>query len=297
MSNKFAVSLLMTGLCLPAISHADENLFGYVRGAEVVPKGGWELYNISTLRTDKGQGSYSAFDNEIELEYGVSDRFNVSGSLQAMSIDTEGLLIDGYLPEEIDFGLRPMGVEFAGKYNFLRPAADVMGLSVRFGLEYQWLDKHSGQDKQSASALLDFLAQKYFMDGQMIWVANLGMETTWNDRDYIANLPEGFDWPQDPEVEVELNAGTGLSYRFAPNWFIGAEVVYETEFETEVSQERWSVFAGPSLHYGGSKWWATFTYFPQLSGGGEKYEGQTDDNLHLIEKTKLETRLKIGLNY
>jgi hypothetical protein len=34
-----------------------------------------------------------------------------------------------------------------------------------------------------------------------------------------------------------------------------------------------------------------------LRGGGEKYDGQPDQNLHLIEKTKYETRLKFGINF
>jgi hypothetical protein len=292
-----ASTLIAVGLLLSASAQADENLFGYVRGAEVIPKGGWEIYNITTLRDDKGAGSFRAWDNEIEVEYGVSDRFNFSASLSGLSVDTHGLLIDGYLPQEVDTGLRASGVEIAGKYNFLRPAADGMGLSGRAALEYEWLDKHSGQDKQSVTADFELIAQKYFMDGQMVWVANLGLEATWDDRDFIPGLPPGFDWPQDPEMEIEVKLGTGLSYRFAPNWFVGAEALYETEFETEVSQERWSVFAGPSLHYGSSKWWATLTYMPQIRGGGEQYAGQSDTDLHLIEKTKQETRLKIGFNF
>ncbi len=61
--------------------------------------------------------------------------------------------------------------------------------------------------------------------------------------------------------------------------------------------ERWSVFAGPSLHYGSEKWWGTLTYFRQLRGGGEQYAGQTETDLHLIEKTRNEIRLKVGYNF
>lgn len=295
--NKLARAIVVTSLLSPALAQADENLFGYVRGAEVIPKGGWELYNTTTLRNDKGAGSYRAFDNVVEVEYGVSDRFNVSGGLQLLSVDTHDLSFDGYLPGNKDLGLRPSGVELTGKYNFLRPAADGIGLSARFGFDYSWIDKHSGEDKDTVSVEFDLIAQKYFMDGQMIWVGNLGLEATYADRAEISDLPPGFDWPTDPEMELELKAGTGLSYRFAPNWFIGVEALYETEFETEVGQERWSVFAGPTLHYGSSKWWATLTYLPQIRGGGEQYAGQTDTDLHLIEKTKQETRLKIGFNF
>lgn len=282
---------------LPALAHADENLLGYVRGAETIPKGGSELYLKATQRSDKDIGTYRATDWEAEYEYGVSDRFNVSVAAEAMSLDTHGILINGYLPGDREFGFKASGVEVAGKYNILRPAADGIGLSLRGGLDYSWVDKHSGQDKDTVSAEFDLLAQKYFLDAQLVWVGNLGLEATYAKRKPIANLPADFEWPTDPEMEIELKAGTGLSYRFAPNWYVGAEALYETEFETEVGQERWSVFAGPSLHYGSEKWWATLTWLPQIRGGGEQYDGQADTDLHLIEKTRHEARLKVGFNF
>lgn len=98
-------------------------------------------------------------------------------------------------------------------------------------------------------------------------------------------------------MEINTKIGTGLSYRFRPGWYIGAEAMYEAEHETEVGLERWSLFAGPSLHYGGERWWGTLTMFRQLRGGGEMYAGQPDTSLHLIEKTKNEVRVKIGYNF
>ena len=137
---------------------------------------------------------------------------------------------------------------------------------------------------------------RYFLEGQLIWMANTGIESTYADRFPIANLPPGFEWPTKPEMEIELNFGTGASYRFAPGWFIGAEVLYQTEFETEVGQERWSWFTGPSLHYAGSRFWATFTWITQVAGGGETYPGQPS-GLHLIEKTEDEFRFKLGIEF
>ena len=98
-------------------------------------------------------------------------------------------------------------------------------------------------------------------------------------------------------MEIGILAGTGVSYRIAPKWFIGAEVLYDTEFETEVGQERWSVQAGPNIHYGDKNWWFTLSWLPQLRGGGEKFAAQNDTNLHLIEKTKQEVRVKLGFNF
>jgi hypothetical protein len=126
-------------------------------------------------------------------------------------------------------------------------------------------------------------------------VGNVGLESTYAQRKAIDGLPEDFDWPTGPEMEIEPIIGTGISYRFAPNWFFGGEALWEAEYETEVGRERYSLFAGPSLHYGGEKFWSTLTWFPQIQGGDSTYPDQPED-LQLIEKTKVEVKLKLGFN-
>lgn len=287
---------LAVGSLLSLTAHADENLFGYIKGSEVLPAGAWELYGVVTQRADKGVGEYTAYNFDTELEYGVTNRFTVRGELKGQSMDTSGLLIDGYMPGDENYSLKFQGGEVSGKYNFLSPALDDFGLSMTTGLEYLVLDPHSGQDKDTISIDLEIELQKYFMEGQLIWAANFGTEGTRATRAPIDNLPEDFEWPTEMEVEIEFWAGMGLSYRFVPNWFFGLETMYETEYETGVAMERDSVFAGPSLHYGGEEFWMTFTYFDQIRGGGETFEGQPE-GLHLIEKTEQELRLKIGYNF
>jgi len=276
---------------------ADENLFGYVKGAEPLPKGARELYLNSTLRTDKGQGHYSALDIGMEFEYGVTDKLAAAIELKGMNLNTSGLIIDGYLPKDEKFGLKWSGLEASTKYNFLSAAKDAVGLSLFTALTYLTVDPHSGQDKKEWSLEEKLLLQKYFLDGQVIWVGNLHFEATRAVRAPIADLPPGFDWPTEPEMELEVGAATGISYRFAPNWFVGAEAFYVQENETEVGLERWSLQAGPNIHYGSAKWWATFTWLPQIQGGGETYPGQTYGNYHLVEKTRYESRLKFGINF
>jgi len=290
-------TLAAIACCFAAPALAGEDLFGFVQGAETLPQGAFEFYQKAFLRNDKGQGTYEAINWENELEYGVSDRFAISGSVKMLSLKTDGLIIDGYLPKSEDFTFKPSGVETSAMYMFLSPAKDAIGLSGKITFDYDWIDTHSGQDKDTYSLELDTILQKYFLEGQLIWGANFGFEATYADRAEIDNLPEDFDWPTDPEMEIELKFGTGLSFRFAPNWFVGVETFYETEFETEVGQERWSVFAGPTLHYGAAKWWVTLSWLPQIEGGGEQYEGQQDTDLHLIEKTEEEIRLKAALNF
>lgn len=292
-----ALSACTAALLVSAPARADENLFGYNAGAETLPKDSGEVYVFNTLRSGKGQGKYDAVDTEIEGEYGVTDRITLSAAASFLTIDTHGLLIDGYLPAPIDKGPRFSGLEVKAKFNVLSPALDNFGLAVITSAEWKRLDPHSGQDKTEYEGKVVLAAQKYFRQGQIVWVGNLGLKAGHETRYPIDGLPEGFDWPTTPEMEIELSAGTGLTYRVAPGWFIGAETQFTSEYETEVGQERWSLFAGPTIHYGGEKFWATLTWFPQIKGGGERYTEQANTGLHLIEKTRNEFRLKLGMNF
>ncbi|MES1997686.1 MAG: DUF6662 family protein [Pseudomonadota bacterium] len=280
-----------------AAADADESLFGYLKGAETLPKGATEVVQTVTRRWDKGAGDYTAYDSKTELEYGVTDRFTSAVYLLGQSVKTQDILIDGYIPMDADTGFKLSGFEVSAKYNFLSPAKDDFGLAGYVSGAYTTLDPHSGQKKDKYTVEGWLLGQKNFLDDQLVWVSNLGMEATYAKRKPIDNLPVGFDWPTEPEMEIGIMAGTGVSYRVAPKWFVGAEALYDTEFETAVGQERWSVQAGPNVHYGDKNWWFTLSWMPQLRGGGEKFAQQDNMNLHLIEKTKQEVRLKVGFNF
>lgn len=286
--------LLLT--LIPLASRADENLFGYVRSAEPQPKDSWEVYQIITQRSDKGAGVYRAWDTETEVEYGFSDRFSSVVSFLTTSIETRNLRVDAYIPQDNSYVLKPSGIEIGGKYNYLSAAKDFLGLSTYTSLLHRWIDPHSGLRKAQYTFQHTISAQKYFLEGELITTANVGIEATHALRAPVDNLPAGFEWPVHPEMEIETTFAAGASYRFAPNWFIGGESNYQTEYETEVGRERYSFFAGPTLHFGSATWWATLTYFRQIAGG-PPFPEQDDQNLHLVEKTKNEIRLKLGLNF
>jgi hypothetical protein len=66
---------------------------------EPLPEGAWEAYTTLTSRFDKDRGSYQAYNLDFELEYGVTDRLSLQAEIQTQSLDTDGLIIDGYIPE------------------------------------------------------------------------------------------------------------------------------------------------------------------------------------------------------
>lgn len=290
-------ALLAGAFAISGAALGDEGVFGYVRGAETLPKGEWDFEQWFTWRWDKSAGSYTAMDSKTELEYAFTDRFQGAAELYGLGINTSGLLIDAYIPGDEKYTFKPAGLEAAFKYNFLSPIKDAIGISQYIAVSYFWLDTNSGQKKDVYSIEGILIAQKYFLDGELNVAGNLGIEATSATRKPIDGLPVDYEWPTHPEMEIELTLSGAIAYRLAPNWFIGAEVIYQNEQETEVGTERWSLQAGPTLHYAAKQWWATLTWMPQLAGGGIDFPEQTNTNLHLIEKTAQEVRLKIGINF
>lgn len=317
MIQKSFLPCLLASLLVSSI-HADESLFGFTQSAEPMPKGAIDIVQHLEHHGDKGSGTYNALYATTEMEYGLTDRFTVSGYIIGQSVQTKGIVVDGYIPGDHDGKFEFTGYEISGRYNYLSVAGDDFGLSNYFSYRHTTKDPHSGQDKNVDTFELKLLAQKYFLDGQLIWLGNLGLETTraqrkplsvsqWShlnnlgfyetETEATANGGNVYDWPTHPEMEIGLMASTGFTYRFTDNWFIGAEIVYENESETEVGIERYSYYAGPSLHYGSQKWWMTLAYLREFKGGGEAYDEQDDTNLHLIERTKDKYYFKLGYNF
>ena len=309
--------IVAMGICASALmvtnAHADESLLGYVRGAETLPQGANELYLQLTRRADKGVGTYVAHDLVLEYERGITSSLTGGLALKGQSIDTSGIVINGYMPGAQQYGMKPSGIEGKLKYNFLSPAKDAIGLATQFELSYDWLDPHSGRSKNKTNAEMTLMLQKNLFDDQFILFGNTALGATYAVRAPLDAATQAsadaaiqsltgdptavFEWTDKPEMEIEFKLGLGASYRFAPGWFAGVETQYVTEFETVVGQERWSLFAGPSLHYASKQWWATLTWYPQIMGGREQIINQSDTSLHLIEKTKQEIRLRVGLEF
>ena len=95
-SHRYVVAALLGLGSYANIASADENLFGYIKGAETMPKGTYELDEQLTYRSDKGVGSYHAWDNKTELEYGVTDKFEAAVYVKAQAINTKNIVIDAF---------------------------------------------------------------------------------------------------------------------------------------------------------------------------------------------------------
>lgn len=279
--------LLIGGLVLfiGAIqARADEQLFGFVRGAETLPQGKNELYQFVTWRTGKAEGTYDEFDFETEIEHGFTDKFQASLSLENRYIHNRGVNGDRDALDDTD-SYRFGGVNVSGKYRLLSPFKDPIGLALRLEGGYLLHDEVDGLREHEFYIAPEVDLQKNFRDDTIICDLNLGPELAWGKR-------PAEQYPR----ELALQAATGVSYRFAPNWFMGVEGNIRAEYPLFDFNnfEHVVVYAGPSLHYSSKRWWVTLTYVHQAwgDGVGEPHDGKT-----FAEETSHQVRLKISFNF
>jgi hypothetical protein len=285
--------VLMLGFGLAGLAatpaQADEQYFGYTYSAEVLGKGETEAEFWATDRRGKEGGHYDAQDYRLELEHGFTNRLTISGYANFVSHNIHGN------PEledtNRDFAFQGLSTEF--KYNVLSPYKDGIGLTLY--AEPGWSRIHSVEGEKGTEYELELKAilQKNFLQDRLIWAANFTFEPEWEkekELDETTGLTET-EW----EKELKLEVSTGLSYRFAPGWFGGVEGRYASVYPnwTEgLHRETYAVFAGPAIHYGGKKWWATLSYQTQLFGSPSPGR-----SLALDEYEKRELRLKLGYNF
>ncbi|HEY5893283.1 MAG TPA: DUF6662 family protein [Chthoniobacterales bacterium] len=285
--------LLAAGILLalwPTSAQADENLFGYAYGAETLPKGHWEVYNWATGRFNKGQGTYRALDLAQEFEYGITDRWQASFYVteRAHKIQGSAPIEDGEpeYPDRSSFKFQ--GLQLATKYMILSPFQAPVGLAVYGETGWSRNFKISGQQQDEYFFEGKIILQKNFLEDQLITVLNVTGE-------YELRRLRG-ESDQDSEVEFEVTSG--VAYRVARNWYLGIEGRMHSEFPNSNFGDGWehyAIFAGPVIHYGAKRWWATLTWLPQITGWPN--DPERSNNLHLDEHEKYEIRLKVGFNF
>ena len=268
------------GLAGAQEARADEQLWAFARGAETLPKGKAEAYQFVTLRTGKNDGDYYGFDFDTELEYGFTDEIQASVSLVNHYFDVDGVedLRDS---ARYRFG----GVEGSVKGRLLSPFIDPIGLAIRAEGGYLAKDDVGGFRQQEWFFAPEIDLQKNFRDDTVSWVLNGGAEFAWGKQ-------PAEEYPR----ELSLQAATGLAWRFAPNWFVGAEARVRAEYPLMDFDhfEHVVLYTGPSLHYGTQRWWVTASWLYQAWGRGI---GEGNQQQTFAEETEQIARVKVGINF
>lgn len=292
----FAVcATLAGGLVAPA--RADENLLGYVYGAESLPRGKWEAYQWVTLRTGKAGGTYRAFDLRTELETGLTDRLQA-----ALYLNTRAHHIAGVpgLEERDSFAFQGASAEF--KYRLRSPYIDGYGLALYVEPGYNRIDKIGGEVEEEIELETKLIFQKNFLEDTLIWSVNYTLEPEWaighhedeeGEEAHEADDPAEHEEEHEAKKELAEELSTGVSYRVASRWFVGTELRLHSEWPDFSHREHLAAFLGPTLHYGGERFWWTATVLPQIWG----WPDDEVSDLQLDEHERLEVRFKLGVNF
>jgi len=289
----------------PTTSRCDEAIFAWTYTTDLLPKGHWEFEHWATARLGKEHGTYSVLDFREELEYGLTDNFQISLYLNHQYVDAnndvpaENPALPGHrLPgvyetrgEDVPDGHDPArpfesydfkSVSLEAIYRVLSPYKDPLGLALYFEPEI---------GDQETELEWKILLQKNWFDDRLVWALNInyGLE-------YEKSAEGGF------ERDGMLEFFTGTSYRFVQNWSGGLEFWNHHEFANATVHEHSAYFLGPTLHYGGKGWWATLGFLHQLPIGQafshENKEFAAHDGYILGgEHEKYYVRLRVGFNF
>jgi hypothetical protein len=267
-----------------SVAQGDEQLFGFVRGAETLPAQRSELYQFITLREGKSEGTYYGSDFETEYEYGFTNRFQASVSLEQHYFYNRGVNGDRDALDDKN-AYRFGGVEGSAKYRIFSPFKDPLGVALRVEGGYLLNDEVDGLKQHDRYVKPEIDLQKDFLDDRLICDLDLGVEWAWGKQ-------PAEQYPKELAFEGEA----GVAYRFAPNWFAGVEIHSRWEYPMFdfYNFEHRVFYAGPSIHYSQKNWWATLTWNYQVYGKGidEPADGQT-----FAEETRQLFRLKVGFNF
>jgi len=281
-----AAACLLSLFAFSGAAQADENYFGYSYGSETLPAGRNEAYLWWTQRTGKGAGDYRANDVQLEYEHGWTDTFQTSFYLTGRAYDySGGAIVDEETGEAktLDRNLDFDGVKASMKWSLRSPERNGYGLALYLEPEYLTQHRPDGERFKEVGIETKLILQKNFLDGQVVTAYNLTLEPEWEREDDA--------W----ESELYVENSIGASYRFASNWFAGLETRLDMAYPEYGSREFWAWYVGPTLHYGGQKYWATLTWMPQIKGGPT--DAERSDRLHLEERERNEVRLKAGINF
>jgi len=266
-----ALVCMLCGAFAPLPASADERFFTYVQEADVIPKGGWEFEQWLTFRKGYLEGDH-AFDQYLwdfreEMEYGFTDK--LSGAMYLNFQQEQIVAQQPGLADSSKFSFK--GVSAEVKYQLLNPYTDPVGVLLYFEPTY------NGNEQE--------------LEYKLVFSKNLGDKWV-----LAANVIFEQEWEKEngqTERESVLEFTFGAAYRFTPNWSVGLEARYHDVFEGATLNEHLASawFLGPNIHYGTSKWWATFTFLPQISGTPK------DGRINTTEHQIFEARLIFGINF
>ncbi|KAB2653517.1 MAG: hypothetical protein DVB33_02780 [Verrucomicrobia bacterium] len=232
---------------------ADERIFTYSYEPSVEPKGDLEFEQHVTSRigrnADVGQPSFHRVQIREEIEYGVTDNYQVA---LYFNHHYENFKDPATGQRRSDY--RQTGFSLENIYMLLDPTDHRVGLALYLEPTYD------GPNFELEQKII--IGQRH---GDWRWALNLTHATEWENHF------------REKEGEVELSFG--IARKLGSNWTLGIEVRDHNEIPEYRRWENTALYVGPVVCYKRSGWFGTLSVMPQLYGAN--YTGNPDNNTHL----------------
>jgi hypothetical protein len=288
-------------------AQADEPLFGFINTTDLLPKGQKEVEQWATLREGRSEGQFHVLQNRTEFSYGLRDDVQVSAYLNYDWADAWRNTPEGETaPPEVyaDYSVEPdkrlNRVRFEGVsgeviWRLMSPYTQPVGVAL-------YLEPTIGPRTREMEYRL--LLQKNFHDDRVVVAGNVTVGQEWRrllpDPEAEPGSEEAFThW----DKETDVNFDVGVSWRFRENWSVGLEALNEREWAGlnpfDASQRtNVAYYVGPTIHYGGQKFFATATFVAQV-GAAKDYANPApglivDGITNADDFEKYRLRVKVG---
>jgi hypothetical protein len=274
-------------LALATPACADEPLFGYVNTTDLLPKGKLQLETWATLQHGDALGEYRALQGRTEVDYGLTSRVQFTAYLNYSAfdahIDTAAARALGLTPEGHVEDSQVDGVTGEVIWRLASPYLDPVGFAVL-------LDGTAGRGQEVVG--VKAIGQKNFRDDTLVLAANIRAD--FGLREPRAN--DAFGLPSSRHVTT-FEASAGASYRFRPNWSAALEVRARDVRAGGDSLSR-GVFLGPTIHYGGERWFATLTALKRISASDAPDPALASSLVYVRDRATWDgVRLRLGRTF
>jgi hypothetical protein len=221
------ISQLGTSIALGGVRH-----FTFLYEANTSAPGSLELENWVTWQRATGADRFDHVDFRHELEYGVTDKFQLSLYLADWSYENDR--------EQSGSTYSDSAIELI--YNLTNPVTDLVGLSI-YG------ELRAGDRLIELESKL--IAQKNL--GPLILAYNATLGSVWEGNDLA-------------EREAELSQAFGASYEISPRFSFGVELLHEFVFpEWRDNEKIRNLFVGPNISFRHRNWFVTVTALAQAT--------------------------------
>lgn len=282
--NRYLLIASTLSALIAGAARAEANPFSYSYTAGVDEPGETELALWATGRRGKDDSHYDAQDYRLEIERGITGRFQIAGYVNLASHHVRDLGADR---DRIDRDLAFQGLSLEFKYKLLDEKTDGFGLALYAEPGWSRIHKVEGEKGTEYELELKLIASKGWMHERLVWAGNLTFEPEWErEREEIPPGVVNSSW----EKELKLEATTGLAYRFAPHWRAGVEARYASvysDWTDGLHRDAHAIFAGPTISFDKDEWSASLSFLPQLAGA----PGPRSRNLDEFEKREIRLKL------